>query len=128
MSTSTAQQSDFRRQPRVLMFCSDTLVGAAVRLALERQGIELLGVESDTVRGLATVEALLPDVVLMEGAGWGAEFMSAVWNVLNQRTGAQVIVINSDDNRILISHQEQRLLGSARELAQIIFDSTREKN
>jgi chemotaxis response regulator CheB len=114
-------------QPRVLMLCRDSLVGAAVSLALERQGITLLRMESDGAQGLAAIHTLLPDVVLLEGPGWGADFIADIWLALHQRTGAQVIQINPDDNRILITHQEKRLLGSAHELAEIILNSAGKK-
>jgi len=110
------------------MLCRDELVCAALRLALQKQGIELLGMESDPAKGLSAIGTLLPDVVLMEGSGWDAEFTAQVWLALRERTGAQVIQISPEDNQILICHQEQRLVGSTHDLAQIIFNSTEVKH
>jgi chemotaxis response regulator CheB len=127
MSTGARPQHQPPSHPRVLMLCCDGLVCAAVHLALQKQGIELLGMECDPEKGLSAIRTLLPDVVLMEGPGWDADFTAGVWTALHERTGAQVIHISPEDNQILICHQEQRLVGSAHELAQIIFDSAEVK-
>lgn len=53
--------------PRVFLICVNRLVCEAVNALLHREGIDLLGMETDPELGLEQVRALDPDVVLVEG-------------------------------------------------------------
>ena len=53
----------------MFLICVNQLVCEAVNALLSREGIDLLGMETDAESGLAQVRALDPDIVLVEGDG-----------------------------------------------------------
>ncbi len=55
--------------PRVYLVGANRLVCEAVNALLRREGIELVGMETDSDLALAQVSALEPNVVLVESDG-----------------------------------------------------------
>lgn len=55
--------------PRVFLICVNKLVCEAVNVLLRREGMVLLGMETDPDAALVRVKSLDPDIVLVEGLG-----------------------------------------------------------
>ena len=55
--------------PRVFLICVNMLVCEAVNVLLRREGMVLLGMETDPDAALTRVKSLDPDIVLVEGLG-----------------------------------------------------------
>ncbi len=117
--------------PSVFLICVNRLVCEAVNVLLSREGIKLLGMETDPQTALAQVRALRPDIVVVEGVGkrpagllqgWGAEppladgnganveagVMSALAQLAYERANLRIIQLSLPDEELRIFHQEQR--------------------
>ncbi len=113
--------------PRVYLICVNQLVCEAVNVLLRREGIKLLGMETDPDLALAQVCALKPNVVLVEGNGTGADagLMSRLAQLVCERRDLAVIRLSMNDRQLHIYHQERRRLATTQDLVQaIVFSST----
>ncbi len=108
--------------PRVYLICVNRLVCEAVNVLLRREGIALLGMETDPNLALAQVRALNPDVVLVEGNGTGTDtaLMSQLALLVYERMNLCVIRLSMSDGQLHIYHQEQRRLATTQDLIQAI--------
>ncbi len=98
------------------------LFGDAIRLLLTRGGIRVLGMESDWNRAREQIEALHPNVVLMEVNG-DQEFSPVAWLSsirslpdLKQTT----IAVSFQNNHLFIWQKEERNLIDAVDLVEAI--------
>ncbi len=108
-------------QPRVFMICANQLVCEAVNVLLRREGIELLGIETDSDRALAQVRALAPDIVLIEGDAKGDVGLSAAMaQMVYEEENVRVIRLSLSDEQLHIYHQEQRRLINTQDLVTAI--------
>src|SRR5512136_1376353 len=97
-------------KPRVFLICVNRLVCEAVNVLLRREGIELLGVETDIESGLVQVRAFDPDIVLVEGDSVQIEtrLMSELARLSYEREKLQIIRLSLANLALHIYHQEQR--------------------
>ncbi|MBI4786832.1 MAG: hypothetical protein HY782_07285 [Chloroflexi bacterium] len=104
--------------PRVFLICVNRLVCEAVNVLLRREGIELLGMETDSNRALVQICMLQPDIVLVEGNGDGADagLMSRLAALVFARDNLRVIRLSIGDGQVHIYHQEQRRLVTTQDL------------
>lgn len=109
-------------RPRVYLICVNRLVCEAVNALLRREGIELLGVETDLQSGLAQVRALDPDIVLVEGDGVQIEtaLMSELARLSYEREKLQIIRLSLSNLVLHIYHQEQRRFMDTHDLVSAI--------
>ncbi len=112
-------------RPRVFLICVNRLVCEAVNAVLRREGIDLLGMETDTESGLAQVRALDPDIVLVEGDGAKIEttLMSELARLTYERQKLQIIRLSLPEEVLRIYHQEQRRFVDTRDLVSAIRSS-----
>jgi len=121
--------------PRVFLICVNQLVCEAVNVLLRREGIVLLGMETDPKVGLDRVRTLNPDIVLVEGfsphpetlgqAGStkqrkasrkgngkmnpsGSKLMSALARLVYEKENLRIIRLSLPDEDLLIYRQEHR--------------------
>ncbi len=108
-------------RPRVFLICVNRLVCEAVNVLLRREGIELLGMETDPEAALAQVRALRPDIVLVEGddANSGADW-TALARLVYEDGNLRVIRLSLLAERLRIYHQEQRRLVNTQDLVAAI--------
>ncbi len=108
--------------PRVYLICVNRLVCEAVNVLLRREGMVLLGMETDPDLALAQVCALNPNVILVEGNGAGtdAALMSRLAPLVYERKNLCVIRLSMSDGELHIYHQEQRRLATTQDLIQAI--------
>ena len=103
--------------PRVYLIGVNRLVCEAVNLLLLREGIELVGMETDSDRALAQVHALQPDVVLIESDGKSdTHVMAALTPLAYQKDQLRLIRISLAEKELHIYHQEQRRLINMQDL------------
>ncbi len=97
-------------RPRVFLICVNRLVCEAVNVLLRREGLELLGMETDIESGLVQVRALDPDIVLVEGDSVQIEtrLMSELARLSYEREKLQIIRLSLANLVLHIYHQEQR--------------------
>lgn len=112
-------------RPRVFLICVNRLVCEAVNALLRREGIELLGVETDIQSGLIQVRSLEPDVVLVEGDSVQIEtdLMSQLARLTYERENLQIIRLSLAHLVLHIYHQEQRRFMDTRDLVAAIRSS-----
>lgn len=112
--------------PRVFMICVNRLVAEALNVQLRDRGIELLGIETDLKAALARIQALRPNVVLVEGdrapqpARRQVGLMSTVARLQSENEDVRVIRVSLTDAEIHIYHQEQRRLINMQDLVAAI--------
>ena len=103
--------------PRVYLIGANRLVCEAVNALLHREGIELVGMETDSDAALAQVRALEPDVVLIESDGKSdTSVLSALTRLAYQKDKLLLIRISLTDKELHIYHQEQRRLINMQDL------------
>ena len=107
---------------RVFLIFVNRLVCEAVDVVLRREGIQLLGMESDPDLALAQVLTTQPDVVLVEGNGVSgdARLMSSLAQLVYEKENLRVIRLSLNDGQLHIYHQEQRRLMTIHDLVAAI--------
>jgi chemotaxis response regulator CheB len=107
---------------RIFLIFVNQLVCEAVDAVLRREGIQLLGTESDPDRALAQVLTLQPDVVLVEGNGASgdARLMSTLAQLVYEKENLRVVRLSLNDGQLHIYHQEQRRLMTIQDLVAAI--------
>ncbi|MDE3087906.1 MAG: hypothetical protein KGJ80_00785 [Chloroflexota bacterium] len=138
-------------RPRVYLICVNRLICEAVNALLHREGIELLGVETDPDVALKQVNALDPDIVLVEGFGAdhqdmeharglhyvldaavdakgehedaGSHLMSALAQLAYEKENLRIIRLSLPDEELVIYHQEQRRFMDTHDLVAAIRSS-----
>ncbi len=111
-------------RPRVYLISVNQLVCEAVNALLRREGIELLGMETDPDLALAQVCKLDPDVVLVEANGNGkdARLMSNLAQLVYERKNLHVIRLCFNDGELQIYHQQQRRLVDVKDLVAAVLN------
>ncbi len=108
--------------PRVFLVYVNRLVCEAVNVLLSREGIRLIGMETDPDLALRLVTGLLPDVVLVEGNGAGTDagLMSRLAAMVYEHENLRIIRLSITDGQVHIYHQEQRRLVTTQDLIQAV--------
>ncbi len=110
-------------RPRVFLICTNQLVCEAVNVLLRREGIDLVGMETDIPVALTNIRKLHPDVVLVEGDGnpTAMSLMSSLAQLAYEDERLRVIRLCLTDEALHIYHQEQRRLVNTQDLVAAIF-------
>lgn len=82
---------------RVLVVDDQELVRAGFRMILERGGLDVVGEAADGAEAVAMVEALTPDVVLMDIRMPVLDGIEATRQVVARRPGTRVVVLTTFD-------------------------------
>ncbi len=108
--------------PRVFLICVNRLVCEAVNVLLRREGIELLGMETNPEAALAQVRALRPNVVLVEGDGTSGDsiLMAALTRLVYENEKLRIIRLNLTQQELNIYQQEHRQLVNTQDLVAAI--------
>ncbi len=108
--------------PRVFLIYVNRLVCEAVNALLTRDGIRLVGMETDPDLALRLVAGLQPDVVLVEGNGNGTDngLMSRLAVRVCEQENLRVIRLSITDGQLHIYHQEQRRLVTTQDLIEAV--------
>jgi DNA-binding NarL/FixJ family response regulator len=107
--------------PRVFLICVNRLVCEAVNVLLRREGIELLGMETDPEAALAQIRALRPDIVLVEGDDASSEVdLTGLARLVYEDGNLRVIRLSLLSEQLRIYHQEQRRLVNTQDLVAAI--------
>ncbi len=138
--------------PRVFLICVNRLVCEAVNVLLHREGMVLLGMETDPDAALARVSALDPDIVVVEGLSVGhstnstqAQFlrpsfdesaqsnsqdtrsekrlMAGLLRLVYEHEKLRIIQLSLPDEELRIYHQEQRRFINTHDLVAAIRSS-----
>ena len=120
--------------PRVFLICVNKLVCEAVNILLRREGMVLLGMETDPETALRRVKSLDPDIVLVEGldtddagdstsiaVSWSdsaerknrkdkadANLMTALFEMAYKSKHLRIIQLCLPNEELRIYHQEHR--------------------
>ncbi len=99
------------------------LVCEAVNVLLRREGIELLGMETNPEVALAQVRALQPNVVLVEGDGTNGDstLMAALTRLVYENEKLRIIRLNLTQQELNIYQQEHRQLVNTQDLLAAIL-------
>ncbi len=138
--------------PRVFLICVNKLVCEAVNVLLRREGMVLLGMETDPDTALSRVNALDPDIVLVEGLGTEysddssplpvmsstnahknrrdkaeSNFMSALLGMAYKRQHLRIIQLCLPNEELRIYHQENRRFSNTHDLVTAIQSAVQVK-
>lgn len=108
---------------RAFIIYRHPLFGDAVRLLLAHGGVDVLGMESDLDLARQKIDALQPDVVLME---LGDDVVQSWTPTDLTSSGAQqrmTIGVNLLDNQALIWHRQEKTLLQGSDLVEVIQSS-----
>ncbi|MFQ6016409.1 MAG: hypothetical protein ACE5NP_13310 [Anaerolineae bacterium] len=108
------------RERRVFLICTHPLLCEAVQLILEREGIELIGTETDQQKALKSIQSLQPDVILVESEGDAPELIEAISRLIQEKTGARLVNLSLNTNEISIYHREHKTVTKTEDLIQAI--------
>ena len=108
--------------PRVYLIFNNRLVCEAVDALLRREGIMLLGMETDPELALAKVCSLQPNIILVEDGCADADgpVMSRLAQLVFERKNLILILLSMNDGQLHIYHQEERRLATTQDLIQAI--------
>ncbi len=108
--------------PRVFLICVNRLVCEAVKMLLFKEGIDLLGMETDPETALLRIRALKPNVILVEGDGaeGDSSLMSAVTQLVCENEQMRVIRLSLTQQELNIYRQEQRQFVNTQDLVAAI--------
>ncbi len=108
--------------PSVFLIYVNRLVCDAVDALLSREGIRLIGTETDPDLAIRLVSGLLPDIVLVEGNGNGTDagLMSRLAALVYEHENLRVIRLSITDGQVHIYHQEQRRLVTTQDLIEAV--------
>ena len=103
--------------PRVYLIGVNRLVCEAVNALLRQEGIELVGMETDSDLALSQLHALKPDVVLIESDGNSdTQVLAALARLAYKKENLLLIRINLTNEELHIYHQEQRRMINLQDL------------
>lgn len=108
--------------PRVFLIYVNRLVSEAVNVLLSREGIRLIGMETDPDLAVRLISGLLPDIVLVEGNGVGTDvsLMARLAAMLCEHENLRVIRLSITDGQVNIYHQEHRRLVTTQDLIRAV--------
>lgn len=108
--------------PRIFLICVNRLVCEAVQMVLSREGIDLIGLETDPQTALAQVRVLNPDVVVVEdnGDGTDAKLLTELARLAYEKENLRIIRLSLIDEHLHIYHQEQRRMVTMQDLVTAI--------
>ncbi len=107
---------------RVFLICVNRLVCEAVYVLLRREGITLLGMETDPLTALEQVRDLRPEVVMVEGnaSEFTAELKVKLACLMYEMANLRVICFDLANHEIDVYSQQQRKLINTHDLVAAI--------
>jgi DNA-binding NarL/FixJ family response regulator len=113
--------------PRVFLICFNQLVCEAVNAVLRREGIVLVGMETDPDAALVQVDALSPDIVLVEGldsAQPATRLMAELARRAYEKENLRILQLSLPDDELRIYYQKHRRVMNGHDLVTAIRSST----
>ena len=107
---------------RVFVIWAHPLFLESVRLLLKQAQVELVGATSDHEDAHDRIEALAPDVVIIEQTDGEKQASLETMSIL--QSGARVVRLSMDDNEISLYSREHRTAVEADDLAKLIIGNT----
>ncbi len=107
---------------RVFVIWTHPLFLESVRLLLKQAQVELVGATSDHEDAHDRIEALAPEVVIIEQTD--GEKQASLETISILQSGASVVRLSMDDNEISHYSREHRTAVEADDLAKLIIGST----
>lgn len=93
---------------RVFILYSNSLLAEALESLLRgREGIEVIGKEANQQRGLESIKALHPDVVLIDTTDSRLNGTGDIPRLLGERPEAKVLSFSLYDNHIDVYHRHR---------------------
>ena len=106
---------------RVFIFCQNPLFGEGVENLLHRDPeLRIVGSESDPTRAIEQINALQPDVVIIDGDSPVDDLGPALASILKQNAHARVIGLNLQSNTMCMYRGEKRVVREVNDLLEAI--------
>ncbi len=117
---------------RVFILCRESLFGQGVKNLVERQPeMIVVGCEQDLESARTRIEALKPDVILVqcneprcELAAFGSQ-APAMAELMRLAPQAGIVILNLETNRVCLFRKEERAVNQVEDLMQLIHSSAR---
>jgi DNA-binding NarL/FixJ family response regulator len=111
---------------RIFLLSNQSLFGEGIESLLRRElGLEIVGRETDVGRAIECIQALKPDVVVVDSADPCVDVKQVAMRILEEGSKIKVIGLNLGDNSIRIYRGERRAIKEVKDLAEAIeHDST----
>jgi DNA-binding NarL/FixJ family response regulator len=106
---------------RVFLLSNQSLFGEGIQSLLCREaGLEIIGRESDVDRAIECIQALKPDVVVVDSADPYVDVKQVAMRILGEGSKIKVIGLNLGDNAICIYRGERRAIKEVEDLVEAI--------
>jgi len=115
-----AKVAKFMKDHKVFLIGTHTLFCEAIRTVLRGEGIEVMGMETDQQRALERVEALQPDVILVEGDGEATGLAAAIFHFIHDKAGARLISLSFTTNQLSIYSRQQKMVSTTKDLIEAV--------
>ncbi|MCI0529571.1 MAG: hypothetical protein L0Y56_19185 [Nitrospira sp.] len=102
---------------RILIISHHLMFGYGLESLLRQEmKLNVVGWETDIGRGIKTIEALQPEVIILDRDDALFDFASTLLTILNLKPGLKVICVNLQDNQLHIYQADHRLATSVEDL------------
>ncbi|RME47520.1 MAG: hypothetical protein D6791_05700 [Chloroflexi bacterium] len=91
-----------------------------MRSLLREAGIEVVGRSADPGRGLAEIQHLHPQVVLLEGTAISPDLIEALQSYVGQAIGRRLLILDPDQNVLNTYTHQSRVVQSSEDLVQAL--------
>jgi DNA-binding NarL/FixJ family response regulator len=108
---------------RVFMLSSQPLFSRGLEKLLGQQpDLEIIGREADASQALTCIQALKPDVVILDSKDWASTPSEVVAAVLKAAPHARLISLNLENDQIIVYHGERRTARNVDDLCAAISE------
>jgi DNA-binding NarL/FixJ family response regulator len=111
---------------RIFLLSNQSLLSQGVEILLRQdQGVELVGEETEVERAIERIQALDPDVVLVEQEPPAGDPAAVIMRILNAVPNTKIVGVHLADNTIRVYRGERRTVRAIGDLLQVIKDDPR---
>lgn len=125
MARREQSHSQWREQvtdaSKVFILYRHALFASGISSLLGSQpGLQIVGMDADWSRAAERIDALRPDVVVMDGDSSSADLLEAVGRVIAQAAEIKVIRVSLSSNNASVYRAQQMVIGKTEDLIEAI--------
>jgi DNA-binding NarL/FixJ family response regulator len=108
---------------RVFMLSRQPLFSQGIeKLLRQRPGFEIIGREANAHQAVNCIQALAPDIVILDSQDLASTPADVVAAVLRAAPGARLISLNLENDQIMVYHGERRTARSIDDLCEAMSE------
>lgn len=106
---------------RTLVFCRHLLFAQGLRTLLDdREGIKVVGIETDEPRAMESIKALKPDIVIVERGEDGVPIDNLLSFLVRESPESRLIGLSLGQNEIDVYYGHHTVVRSAEDLIDVM--------